>query len=193
MTYSFCFKKSSGFSLVGLLIAAFIIVIITIASSALFGQAQRASSIARQEFIATNVAREGLELVHGVRDTNWFTSDERTRWLDHGLCSDGVNSFSENNRTIIIDAATVRNGGTAQNGSGVLYIKSGTNEWSLDSSGTQTPFTRIITIDCSTKGSDPEFITVTSTVSWQQAGQPKSVELKEKLYNWLPENRKTNP
>lgn len=181
-----------GFSLVGLLIAAFIIVMVVMASSRLFGSAQKAATISREKFIALNVAREGLELVHAMRDNNWFTNTDRSFWLDHGLCVDNAD-----NHQIFIEPKTVRNNDTATNdGSSNLYINHDTKQWTHESAnGEQTPYSRQISIDCSTKDgvpadNKPAFVTVTSTVTWQSANQDKSVVLKEQLYNWLPEQRK---
>ena len=46
-------------------------------------------------------------------------------------------------------------------------------------------FNRTLRVNCDNKDADPAFIEVTSKVEWNAAnGDPKSVELKEKLYNW---------
>ncbi len=46
-------------------------------------------------------------------------------------------------------------------------------------------FNRTLRVNCDNKDADPAFIEVTSKVGWNAAnGDSKSVELKEKLYNW---------
>src|SRR6478752_1433458 len=116
--------NSQGFTLIGLLIAAMILAIVAIAASQIFGTALSAANTARQQFIAVNIAREGLELVHALRDTNWFTADDRSHWLDHGLCSDGINQFTDTNRQFIIEPSDVQNlTNVRTNANGNLYLR----------------------------------------------------------------------
>lgn len=66
-------------------------------------------------------------------------------------------------------------------------ISCGTNNPESFTLGTE--FTRTVEINCDKAATDddtdPEFIEVTSTVDWNAAnGDQKSIELKEKLYNW---------
>lgn len=48
-----------------------------------------------------------------------------------------------------------------------------------------TSFARKVEVKCNDKLSDPAFVEVTSKVDWTNPkGEPKTVEIKEKLYNW---------
>ena len=187
-------NSQRGFTLIGLLIAALILSVIALAASGLLTQANQTANTARQQFIALNLAREGLELVHAVRDTNWFTSDDRSLWLEHGLCTTNGVSSTDSNRQFLIDAKRVQNSDTVLPvASGALYLEPGTNEWTHDVTSIPTPYKRIMSIDCSQKDSDPAVVTVTSTVSWPEGNKTRTVILKEQLYNWLPSQRKINP
>jgi type II secretory pathway pseudopilin PulG len=176
-------NNETGFTLVGVLVAALILAVVAIAASGIFSSALSTANIARHQFIAVNIAREGLELVHALRDTNWFTQDDRSHWLDHGLCTDGFNQFTDTNRQFTISPADLQNLNNVHTDSdGAITIN-----------GQPTPFTRLMSIDCSHKDDAAPFVTVISTVSWEDNNRPHSVVLKETLFNWLPTQLKLNP
>lgn len=186
-------KTTSGFSLVEVLVASFMIAIVVVAVTRLSASAEKFTGVGRETFVATNLAREGLELIRAMRDTNWFTSTDRTLWLEHGLCSVNGEEFADSNRQLAVDAKSVRAIDTLDSGSGQLYIDPQNHEWTLASSQQVTPYARTIDIDCSTKDNDPPLITVTARVNWNSRGVDREVSVTEQLYNWLPEQRKINP
>lgn len=68
-------SSSQGLSLMGVLIAGFMIIV---AGVSLAGLAQRSGITTRQakdRHVATLLAREGIELVRSLRDDNWIASD----------------------------------------------------------------------------------------------------------------------
>jgi len=181
MAMSKLINNPNGFTLVGLLVAAMILAVVAIAASGIFGTAQATANIARQQFIAVNSAREGLELVHALRDSNWFTTDSRSHWLDHGLCTDGFSQFTDSNRQFTITPGEVEN---------LTNVSSNSNSALTNIPGS---FSRVMSIDCSHKDDAAPFVTVTSTVTWPDNNRTRSVVLKETLFNWLPTQLKLNP
>lgn len=166
---------NKGFSLIEVLVALAFLTIVSLSVIQLVTRARQAAEVARQDFVAANLAREGLELVRAVRDTNWFASSDRSLWIQDDMCD-----------TFTYDSEMLREG--ADVGSEAvadLYIQDN-DEWTHSAAGESTPYQRVLTVDCNDKDSDPAFVTVTAEVRWQNRGLPHEVVLKEKLYNWLP-------
>ncbi len=177
-------RKNKGFTLIGVVVATSIAGFLVIVIIQLLTRADRIVDRGRNIFIATNIAREGLELVRAKRDTNWFSNSNKNLWLDKGLCAENGNDYTDRNRTFVIDSKMVRNNNGVRTGEGFLYIQPN-GEWSHDPLAGKTPvYSRQITIDCSTKNDDPAYITVTSKVKWNTNTGQQELTLKEKLYNW---------
>jgi prepilin-type N-terminal cleavage/methylation domain-containing protein len=79
-----------GFTLLETIIAIAIILFGLLSVIALSTSSLIASNITSDEFLATNFAREGIEAVRAVRDTNWlaYDTDSTTAW-DAGLSDSG--------------------------------------------------------------------------------------------------------
>lgn len=170
-------KKSNqfGFTLLEVLVALSFLTVISLSTIQLITRARQSADLARQDFVAVNLAREGLELVRAVRDTNWFLIPDRSLWIDEDMCQ----SFT-------YDASKLRaEDPVGPQGASILYIQAN-GEWTHTPSGVPTQYSRVFEVDCSEKDNDPGIVTVTSRVTWQDRGTPHEVALKEKLYNWLP-------
>lgn len=185
--------KNNGFTLIEVLVATFIIATVVVAVSRLLGSAEYITGLGRETFVATNVAREGLELVRAVRDTNWFTNDDRALWLDRGICRSGPTTYSDTDRQFVIEPATVRNSDEVKTGSGALYINPLNHEWTHEVTDKPTPYSRLISVDCSQVESEVAKVTITAKVTWRSRNQDREAIIKEALYNWLPAQRKINP
>ncbi|MDP3685346.1 MAG: hypothetical protein Q8R32_00775, partial [bacterium] len=64
--------SSSGFTLLGVLIASFFVVLVVAALAGIARNTIRAARATEDRFIATLLAREGIEFVRVVRDNNWL-------------------------------------------------------------------------------------------------------------------------
>lgn len=185
--------KNQGFTLIEVLVAAFIIATVVVAVSRLLGSAGNITGIGKETFVATSNAREGLELVRAMRDANWFSSTDRALWLDHGICRNGAATYNDAERQFVIDPAMVRHNDEVRSGSGVLYINPLNKEWTHDASDRPTPYSRMISVDCSQAEAEVAKVTVTSKVTWRSRNQDREAVIKEVLYNWLPAQRKIKP
>lgn len=185
-------KSQQGFTLIEVLVAVILITMVIAPLEGLLIRAEKLSTAARQRFIATNLAQEGLELVHATRDNNWFSSSEPDRWLDHGLCQQGNNSYEDSDRRFTLDPNMVRAQTVGDLARPQLYLQAN-GTWLHDISSQPTTFSRILSIDCSTKFSESPYVTVSATVTWQEQDQPQQLVLKEKLYNWYPNTRPQTP
>jgi prepilin-type N-terminal cleavage/methylation domain-containing protein len=173
--------NSRGFTLIEILVAISILTVGALAAMRLMARSENIAHISRQQFVGLSVAREGLELVRDLRDTNWFSQDDEKAWANT-LCPDG------GEHAFTLDAAMVR-AGTASVGDvqqPELYIQEN-GEWAHQVSRQDTGFSRTLTVDCSHYLDDdpaPQYITVTSHVSWKEGETQRVVDLKEKLFNW---------
>lgn len=191
-------QSEVGLTLVGVLVATLVFVIILIATMNLLSRTTREVGRGREQFIATNLAREGLELVQFVRDSNFFApaTPGTNTWTDlsnpagmPALCAgDTPHAF-----TIEPDFVTspplplnviIRDGSAMEPR---LFLDAG--RYNHSGAGQLTEYSRDITIECDqrnavTAGSENEHIKVTSRVTWQSRGENHDVTLQTHLYNW---------
>ncbi len=72
-------RKQSGFTLVEVIVATMVIVVGILATVSVANVSVRASGDNERKVVGTNLAREGVELVRNIRDTNWQTYVEEGR------------------------------------------------------------------------------------------------------------------
>lgn len=203
-------KRQNGFTLLGVLISAFVIVIVISALASLLAQSYSMARVSKNRFIAINLAKEGVELVRNMRDGNWLYYPDPTGYnttlLWRGEATDDRTICGGKhcprlrsicNGDFIIDAAgqdlllqPKTNDNEKLNISGGVYTHG---------SGDSTPFKRTINItstagDCgeqvnsaASSPTAPQPLTITSTVTWKEPGTAadKSVVLKEMFSDWI--------
>lgn len=81
--YFFNKTKSSGETIIEVLVAILILSSILIAAFSMLNKSIDANINVKNRIIALNIAREGLEAVRNIRDTNWlkYSGDRRGKWL----------------------------------------------------------------------------------------------------------------
>lgn len=82
-----------GETIIEVITAIAAIVIAGVASVTVIISAYRTTTISREYLIAQNLAREGIEGVTNIRDTNWlkYPADKQTCWLIYeGTCDGGT-------------------------------------------------------------------------------------------------------
>lgn len=190
-------KSEKGQSLVEMTIA--IAIILTGLMGALALTVSNLSGVgeAGTRVVASGLAKEGIDVVRNIRDTNWL---ENATWDDE--------LFLGNDFTAI------------------AIFKPATNEWRLDFSpssisdaaaklyrdennlylqntappgGTATLYSRLITLDPICLNSETKIETISgnpcgseektgirvrSEVTWTESGRPHSLVLDDRLYNW---------
>lgn len=196
-------SSHAGLSLIGVLVAVFILVGGAVVGAQLMARTEHTVGIARERFVATSLAQEGLELVQAVRDSNWFTHDAAetgdcatTRradgrdecWLEN-LC-DTTGQSTAAAHQLIIDrdpgsGIAVVHSPSAQQSR--LYL-SPDGRWSHAIGANATPYQRIVTLDCSAQAEPASQVTVTAEVRWNSRQQDRQVVVSERLYNWYKEN-----
>jgi len=154
----------------------------------------RIGRTSQNKIIAMNLAREGIEVVRNIRDTNWLKESEGIineepdpdriyQWND-GFSINGNYKIDQYVQTSpqekwfqkLKDAGTCGNDNTCW-----LYLDSDYGFYSLDSDeGNNTGFSRIIEIT----NIDSNTIQVVSRINWQENGKDKEFKLEEKLTDW---------
>lgn len=91
--------KNRGETIVEVLIAVVISTMVLTATFALLNQSISTNVNVRNRVIALNIAREGVEAVRNIRDTNWlkYSGDRRGKWL----CHDAVGANSCPGATVV--------------------------------------------------------------------------------------------
>ncbi|MCD6284113.1 prepilin-type N-terminal cleavage/methylation domain-containing protein [bacterium] len=177
--HHFCYKSGTGFTLLEVIIAIAVISIGLIGILYLVSFSISASSVAKNKLIAANLAQEGIELVRGIRDTNWVQGED---W-DTGIEGTG------NQRAGIIDYDDI-DGLTSyfnpppsdidECGSNCrVYLKN--DFYTHDSSGgSSTNFYRLILLD----KISPTQIEVTCEIKWTERSKSYYLTVKDYLYEW---------
>jgi len=157
--------KKSGFTLLEIIIAVFILTVAIVGSFALIQKSIVSASQAQFRLTAAYLIQEGTEIVRNIRDTNWLASG--ANWDDNIFCCGGSLCECEADYN---DLALV---------SGDRYLKTDGGFYNYDS-GSDTKFKRKITVE---KISENQ-LKVTCKVEWEEKGRTNSIEALEYLYNW---------
>jgi type II secretory pathway pseudopilin PulG len=82
--------KNRGETIVEVLVATVLLVAVLAGSFVALNRASRANINVQNRIVAINLAREGVEIVRNIRDTNWlkYSGNRREKWL----CFDSLDS-----------------------------------------------------------------------------------------------------
>lgn len=152
-----------GFILSEGIIAASIIATAIVGILALLAASLRQAQFAKSQFIAAELALEGVEVVRAIRDENWINGRPWNAGLSPG-------DYQAQYDSVSLDAFT---GNPLR-----LDPVSGRYQYAV---GNNTEFTRRIII--SNIGADE--IRAISRVSWTVRSIPFSIDVEEHLFNWL--------
>ena len=176
-------NKKFGFTLVETMVAITVLVMIITGPIALAVQSLKASSIAKNNFIATNLAQEGVELIRLYRANNVLQNQD---WL-RDLVSAAPDCHVQPG--CYVDAAEIKNTANTSSldvrhcpaGTGCPPLLMDANGFYNYSSGATTIFTR--TIFMTAIPSDK--VRIISTISWTERFGNQSFSVEEIMHNWL--------
>ncbi len=85
--------KNKGETIVEVIVAVVISTMVLTATFLMLNRAISTNTNVRNRVVALNIAREGIEAVRNIRDTNWlkYSGDRRGKWL----CQDTPTSLNE--------------------------------------------------------------------------------------------------
>lgn len=207
-------KDLTGFTLIELIITIGVLTIGILGSFSLAIANSNNNKANKDRVIAGNLAREGLELVRNIRDSNWLRLDSNIS-CDGGATICSFDSRSLEDRFILVDYNNYSEGvsicaayssleeclNNCRNDNSCLLYIDGQTFYSHDNSGISTNFYRVVhirSICLDASGALPvEYVRDTCQVSeekvgiqaivridWNRTGKLYNLELMDKFYNW---------
>lgn len=161
---AFAGKNGAGFTLVEVLIATLVLGIVISATSSIL-TANLISAVAiKNNYIASGLTQEGVEVVRNIRDTGWFSGASFNNSIP-----DGTYRAQWNSASFIPFGLNP-----------ALLKDNSTGIYSYDSGGA-TIFSRTMNIITVTSNVEKK---ITVTVSWNERGMAKSISAEDHLFNW---------
>ncbi len=198
-----------GFTLLETVVALTVIMAAVVGPVSLITRGLFDFSFAKNKVIANNLAEEGIELVHLIRENNIACDIERQKdaqsawpWNSDPRGPQGalmtqlhVGVDAGGFDTVLCGSASIAFPHMSTSCSGALLYEPGiglSNSGLYGYSGSQdTIFSRCVDITSGPQVQDPtpgipaaDQMDVISTVSWSEHGTPRTVVLQERLYNW---------
>jgi len=193
--------NNPGFSLLGVLIAFFIMTVGILGILSLYAYSISASSMNKTKLVAVNLAQEGIEIVRNIRDSAsdadpLTNSDEEwllwyQRWFPDGMTCDDTPfnpcvwyyELDYNKPNDCLD--NPGSPSTDSNWDSYSFLKLGNNFRYNYSLGLDTLYKRKITITNHDSDKNlPEKIEVKSEVWWKVKDKEYTVTAVDELYNW---------
>ena len=177
--------RPRGFTLIETIVALAIFSASIVGLVAVTASGVANTNFAKNKLTASYLAQEGIELVRNMRDTTFIDGG----WASFesaviNLCANGcyidpvnktLTAISCGESDICKELSYNKNTSLQNNGKGFFNYQK----------GTLSGFTRKITVEDPDVIDEIDEVQVTSTVSWQQGGKTKSVEMSETLFNWI--------
>jgi len=155
-------RAKSAFTLIEITVAIFVITIGVVGIYALLPKALFVADVSENKFIASQLAREGIELIRNIRDSNWLTPG---------------NDWDEN-FNVCFGGCEIDYNDTAPSPWGDRYLKIDSNGFYNYETGNLSKFKRKITI----LSTGPSSYEIKVEVFWPSSYSP--FVLKADLYNW---------
>ncbi len=158
-----------GQLLIEMMVAMSVLMISLLGIFALLSQSLALSRVAANQYIAANLAAEGIEVVKNILDSNVI--DRTTAWND-GLAVNG--DFGVQYDSVALNSLIARDR---------LLFDPRSRRYNY-TSGTQTSFVRVVSID----NISQDEIKVTSRVEWiDRGGLKMDIEVESRFLNWRAE------
>ncbi len=155
--------SNAGFTLVEALVSLLIFSIALTAIFALLADNLKEASLIKNNFIASGLVQEGMEVARNIRDNDWYLGNPFGTSIPNGSYRVQWNSQA------LLPLAPEP------------YLKkdSGNGLFSYDT-GSDTMFKRTVTISA-VSGAEKRVVV---SVTWSERGIPKSVSAENHLFNW---------
>ncbi len=185
-------EKQKGLSLIEMTIAIAILVVALLSALILATFGLVAGGESQMRVVAINLAREGVEVVRNIRDSNWLAGNDWTKDIITGN-SISIFNVTNNNWTLgtnssisnlVIDPEkpeTIQDASTQVLKADELYVQR-----LLHVPGEiKTNFYRLIKIvEITSKISPDHELKVTCYVVWEERGRWHLVNVEDHLFNW---------
>lgn len=159
--------SSSGQSLIETLFAVALLTITIVGALSLLSQVSATAVRARDQFLAANLAQEGVELVQNIRTTNWIQNQD---WLTNLAAGTYCSDFTSTPPALTTSGSPC-----------TLYLNA-SNMYVLANTGSSSKFARLILLSNGVDGDGHAYLDVQSEVTWNSGSH--SLTSEEHLYNW---------
>ena len=182
--FKFCTKQKSGFTLLEVMMAVFIIGVGLVGIASLIAQNARVQYFNKNSIIASQLAQEGLELVRNIRDTNWLIGND---WKNGDGVDPNTDIIQDADGYVVDYLGNINNvndisgdGEIIDEPGAKLYINSG--YYDHNNLGGATSFSRSIKVSEDISGN---FINVICVVRLMERNNKYRDYINETtLYNW---------
>ena len=164
--------NQKGFTLLEVMVAIFVITVGVIGVLSALQRATSATFVSSSRLEAIYLAQEGIEIVRNIRDTNWL--NEGVVW-DSGLPTSPPDYRVDYRNKSLFDVECEG-----------IYLKIDGEFYECSSESGPKKLQRKITIshvDLDGDG-EPDKMSVSVTVEWEERGENFQVRVQENLYNW---------
>lgn len=172
-------KASGAFTMLELLFALSIWILGFTSIIGLFQLVIESGGEAKDRLVAANLAQEGVEIVHSIRDSNYVEGDDWTNGLEDCIgsgekCELDYQSSSASN---LIGSPRP------------LQFSSSTGAYGYSLGAPNSPFSREVRLredegnPCS-YASSSDCMKVEVEINWQRKGEEKNVEIENYIFNW---------
>ncbi len=174
-------KKHFGFSLIETIIAIAILTLVITGPLKLSSQSIKAASVAKNNFIAANLAQEGIELIRSYRVNNILQGQS---WLNDLIDATPSCRISPG---CYLDSKTIKTTGPTSNFD-AKHCPSVCPQFLIDSNGIynySTGSASIFTREILMASIGADAVRVTVTMRWSEHGGAQSLRVDEIMHNWL--------
>jgi len=167
-------RNKTAFSLLETIVVLFIVSVGLVSILSVTVDSMRAQNLNKNSLVAYNLAREGLDLIKNVRDTNYIQNTTSTpvawnRYLGNGKYRVDMANFEP-----------VAVGGISEAKLQIVNDEPDAGFYEHNGAYPDSIFSRMITIE----STDAASSTIDSLVEWTDQGQTYQVELSSILYDW---------
>lgn len=185
-------SKNTGFTLLEVIVAIFILTVGIGGSFSLIQQTISTASMIQSRLIAAYLGQEGIEIVRNIRDNNWLKQRESLQspplpvWND-GMsgCQGPTNCCEGDYKTKVPPSKTPLTSLVGCDFNSLNYLKIDDDGFYSYLPGTPTKFKRKILID----PIEDNKMKVVVIIQWKEKNKIHEVEIVEHITNWYEEHR----
>ncbi len=163
-------RQQEGFTLIEVLVAVFIFSLVFSGATFVLSMNLRTAATIRNNFVASGLAQEGIEVVRSIRERDWFLDTPPGANPFGTSLADGTYRIQWDSQALIALGANPN-----------LKFDSGTGIFSYDS-GTDTLFKRTIVVTTIVPNVEKKIVV---NITWnERGGGSKTLSAEEHLFNW---------
>lgn len=195
-------RRNAGFTLLETIVALSVILAAAIGPVSLVTSGLVDFSFAKNKLVAANLSQEGIELIRGLREDNiicdMLNGAPVWPWNEDPALPNPGNTFMSSSFGVSVDNSTTIDCGIGGISMTVPILSASCSEKLRFDPATgiygytgaeETIFTRCVQVKTPPDSPDSGILPadqmdIISTVTWSDRNSPRTLEIKERLYNW---------